>query len=144
MTRFLDQLTRMVVFLSPGLALPVVFLSSLVIFPLVAVGMTAYITYQSHYVLNSMILPILHIVIYATRQIYINSHQHSPHKFEYLAVERNQASLPARREVILSKVIWSMTKDMNFHLMVVAKNRKVKARVAISWCDVCTLMSGGR
>ena len=132
----------MVVFLSAGLALPVVFLSSLVIFRLVAVGMTAYITYQSH-VLNSMILPILHIITYATRQIYIYSHQHSPHKFEYLAVERNQASLPARREVILSNVIWSMTKDMNVHLMVMAKNRKVKARMAISWCDVCTLMSRG-
>jgi hypothetical protein len=50
MTRCLDQLTRMIVFLSSGL--PVVFRSSLVKFRVVAVGVIVYVTYLCQFVVS--------------------------------------------------------------------------------------------
>ena len=52
MTRFLDHLTRMMVFLALGLALPVVFLSSLVKFRVVTVGVIVYVAYVCQFVVS--------------------------------------------------------------------------------------------
>ena len=52
MTKFLDHLTRMIVFLALGLALPVVFLSSLVKFRVVTVGVIVYVAYVCQFVVS--------------------------------------------------------------------------------------------
>ena len=75
MTGFSDHLTRVIVFLAIGLVLPLVFLSSLIIFCVVEVGLI--VTYTSHtrasflsrYVLNGMMSPVL----YTTHQIILPS-----------------------------------------------------------------------
>lgn len=52
MMRFSNCLTRMIVFLAFGLALPVVFLSFLVKFRVVAVGVIVYVTYVCQFVVS--------------------------------------------------------------------------------------------
>jgi len=99
MTSFSEYLTRLFVFLATGPVFPLVFLSSLFVFRVVAVDvmMIVYIcaNFLSRYVFNSMILPVLHIVIHTTHSIIFAStfcskvrkprHQKSE--------QRNQASI---------------------------------------------------